>query len=585
MSYLCANRYASYQTLSIQADATRASGKVPLAVFFDATGTTSATTTNPFGDLLYIWNFGDSGAGTFSNGARSGISKNVAYGPVAAHVYETAGTYTPTLTVFDGLAAQTYTLPDIVVSAWANDANTIAVSTSGDFTGAPAGSTQVTSSDFDTPGGTSLATSLNAGKRVLFCGGETFTASATTTYTGASGAYLGAYGTGSPIVNWTGAVSGTGFIRIGGTGTDLRIVGIEFDGTGTSGMIFMTAQNTAWSNILIMNNHVHDLAQYMNNIDWASSGGFGLFVSGNRFDSPDPTMTTDMVLPGDGSKVSILGNYFDNNNLGQQVVRSNSNTKVVISANTLQGAFGTSGNQKSTIDVRGNAVVTNVYAVVSDNRIYVKNGFSGVYTQEGGGTSLGGYYTNIERNYISDVTSAVGGSNGIVTNSKQTRVRNNVIDASNKAILNGITLRDDNSSGSIPSTDVHVNDNTLYTAQASGSFTGINVSNSGTVQGTGNTVQNNLIYSPSITATAVSDAGNIATKSNNTGNVGAVGTNPNFTSATPAAVADFVLTAGSYALQAGLYSIPVFDDAQSARRSYGNVQPEIDIGALQTTVN
>jgi hypothetical protein len=77
----------------------------PLAVFFDATGTTSTGTTRPFHELGYQWNFGDA----LATWDTTGSSKNLATGGVAAHVFEQPGTYTVTLTVTDGVNSQTTT--------------------------------------------------------------------------------------------------------------------------------------------------------------------------------------------------------------------------------------------------------------------------------------------------------------------------------------------------------------------------------------------------------------------------------------------------------------------------------------------
>lgn len=88
--------------------ASRLSGVAPLAVFFDATATTATATTRPFHDIEYKWNFGDPAGSpvngtTWTNGSRAGASsRNAATGPVAAHVFETPGTYTVALTAFDG---------------------------------------------------------------------------------------------------------------------------------------------------------------------------------------------------------------------------------------------------------------------------------------------------------------------------------------------------------------------------------------------------------------------------------------------------------------------------------------------------
>jgi len=63
----------------------RTSGVAPLAVFFDASGTTDiGVTTRPFHDLEYTWSFGDPGSGTWASGAQPGVSsRNSATGPVA----------------------------------------------------------------------------------------------------------------------------------------------------------------------------------------------------------------------------------------------------------------------------------------------------------------------------------------------------------------------------------------------------------------------------------------------------------------------------------------------------------------------
>jgi len=173
----------------------RTSGVAPLAVFFDATGTTDAVTTRPFHDLFYMWNFGDSDAGTWSAGSNTSFSKNFATNAVAAHVYDTPGTYTWTMLVWDGTNVDTETGtitvsdPDTVYAG----TNTICVSTSGNFTGAPAGCVQVTDSDFDV----NLDTYIGTTKRVLFRRGETFVSSASVSIADNGPWTIGAFGSGS----------------------------------------------------------------------------------------------------------------------------------------------------------------------------------------------------------------------------------------------------------------------------------------------------------------------------------------------------------------------------------------------------
>jgi PKD repeat protein len=125
--------------------ASRVQGVAPLAVFFDAInvpGVAQPPVVNSrreYADYNYTWNFNDPASGTW---ATSGRSKNEADGYVAAHVFETPGTYTVTLSVKNGISVDethqvTITVedPDTVYAGGA----TICVSSTSVFTGCPAG--------------------------------------------------------------------------------------------------------------------------------------------------------------------------------------------------------------------------------------------------------------------------------------------------------------------------------------------------------------------------------------------------------------------------------------------------------------
>ncbi len=179
--------------------ASRFTGVAPLSVFFDATATTGAVT-QPFHELNYSWNFGDpAGGATWSYGTGSNNSKNAASGPVAAHIFETPGTYTVTLTVTDGvntvsnacmqIAVQN---PDIVFSG----TNTICLNrTPGALAGCPAGALEVTDAagDFDA----TIPANLATGKRLLVRRGETWFTSSQTVLNKNGPWILGAYGAGA----------------------------------------------------------------------------------------------------------------------------------------------------------------------------------------------------------------------------------------------------------------------------------------------------------------------------------------------------------------------------------------------------
>ncbi len=76
----------------------RTEGTAPLAVFGDATGTSSSLTDEEFHELYYEWDFGNPEA-SFVN--RPDVNPNNPKGAVVAHVYENPGVYTVTLTITD----------------------------------------------------------------------------------------------------------------------------------------------------------------------------------------------------------------------------------------------------------------------------------------------------------------------------------------------------------------------------------------------------------------------------------------------------------------------------------------------------
>jgi hypothetical protein len=160
--FLAASAWA--QAIKPDLQASRLSGPAPLAVLFDASGTTDPGTEFPFHQLRYDFQFGDAKAGKW---AVSGLDKNEqSGGPLAAHVFDTPGVYTVKLVVRrpNGTPAQTSLQVEVLDPARVfAGRDTICVSTSGDFTGAPAGAAQVRE----------LPESLT-GKRVLLRRGESF---------------------------------------------------------------------------------------------------------------------------------------------------------------------------------------------------------------------------------------------------------------------------------------------------------------------------------------------------------------------------------------------------------------------------
>lgn len=129
--------------------ASRTTGVAPLGVNFTAGVPASVPGSRPFHDLDYVWDFGDPSGNVW---AVSRKSKDTAQGPVAAHVFETPGTYTVTLTTSDQggpISVETVQItiqnPDLVYSG----TNTICIcdTTSNDFAGCPNGAQQISTDD------------------------------------------------------------------------------------------------------------------------------------------------------------------------------------------------------------------------------------------------------------------------------------------------------------------------------------------------------------------------------------------------------------------------------------------------------
>lgn len=383
----------------------RTSGVAPLSVFFDASSTTDAgVTARPFHDLEYTWNFGDPGSGTWAYGARPGVnSRNSASGPVASHVFETPGTYTVTLTAFDGThSANTSTTITVTDPATVfAGANTICFSTSGTFTGCPSGATHVTTSNF----ATAINTYHDTNRRLLFRRGETFTAAASGIISRTGPGIIGAFGAGTslPVARITTDIPAGGkypILQISSRETpgigDWRVMDFEFDGSSVlDQMVTGIGSWGGFDQLLVLRVNMHDI--------WRGVGaGLDLLNYWNNNGAPvahtifDQWAVVDSYItalpgcnsPGNyncdwriylaGRRSTIQGNFLDNQDTGgSHVVRSEFMGKGAISNNTLAraGDFQLAIKLHSTIWGRAGvsdptgAGVYSEQVVIADNRI------------------------------------------------------------------------------------------------------------------------------------------------------------------------------------------------------------------------
>jgi hypothetical protein len=259
----------------------RTTGTAPLAVFFDASGVTdddlNETTAFAYHQTQVTFNFGDGSAGVWGTGANTQASKNFAVGPVASHVYETAGSYTVAVNATDGTNNATPCSISITVTAadttFATTATTC-FSNASTFTGCPSGATQTASSnDFDAA---ITACLTGATKRCLFEKGGTWAASATSTISADGPWQIGSYGTGAePVI--TKSFNGA-FITINGTSgnNDMVVTGLDFRGGSTTAAVGVTVSSSA-EQVLVYKNIFNDV-QYalkmdLNSLDLLNQAG------------------------------------------------------------------------------------------------------------------------------------------------------------------------------------------------------------------------------------------------------------------------------------------------------------------------
>lgn len=209
----------------------------------------------------YEWNFGDAGAGNWATGRQnvdgSYPSKNETTGFVAAHVYESAGLYTVTLTVTDDVGGtHEYTQDVEVLSEPAGGWITYYVSSS---------DPNASDSNLGTDPAAPLATAgagfskLGPDVRVLFKRGDTWTITDKLSKSPSGPALIGAYGTGpEPSIECDPSMGTQYALYIGGTDVrvcDLSIVGTyPTDGTGNAALqLGSSVANMLVSRIAISN--------------------------------------------------------------------------------------------------------------------------------------------------------------------------------------------------------------------------------------------------------------------------------------------------------------------------------------------
>lgn len=592
--------------IAISITCNRVSGTAPLSVLCHAVGTTATGITKPFHDLEYRWDFGDSvggaagscgavvaGEGFWACGSRAGASsKNEATGPVAGHMFESAGARTITLQVTNGTNTANTTRsitvndPGTVYSG----TNTICVrqAATGDFAGCPAGASQVTDSSFQN----AVHTYAIDGRRLLFRRGDTWAAGTTTTTldeVGATGGTIGAFGTGAlPLINRT----GTGFTIVLSSGatptfSNWRIMDLELAGDGTAGsggVVFWCGANY----ITLLRMNIHDYADpvFTNAVPDSVCNsvvpGHGVWDSWSVVDSNLDDGGGSCMIMGLGTRFMINGNSITDS-LGHNVrlqyyeymaMSNNTITNGLLDAVTLRAV------PYAAPPVPAPANPISRYAVLSDNWLA-----DGPLSEVNGGIALTIRPVNaaddgriedviVERTWFrpqANITNAC-----IRISARNVTIRNNLCDLTGgvSALWGGFyAILSAGGAEPAPAGIVfHHNSVVTNTAGQTGFRAATFFSSVTNVGGTmPNDAKNNIAYGPSATSPlVVDDQCACADDSNNSASAT---TNPNFT-AFPWTVPASAEPTSGYAVDSGA-TVPVWSDF------FRNAIGTRDIGAVR----
>ena len=435
-----------FAAIDARIEASKTSGVAPLAVFFDATTTTSTATNKPFHDLNYSWDFGDPTAGNWQHGNVNRRQKNKASGPVAAHVFKTPGTYTVRLWT-KGLNGDTDTETVTITVQNPNSVfsgtNTVCFSTSGNYSGCPSGARRIRTSSFQT-----VANYIGSGRRILLRKGETWNSTDRTDILANGPGMISSFGSGSsrPRIHNTGQFS---TFRVGYRVRDWRIVGLEFTGQGGDDFSILDVYGEA-QDVLFMGNKSADSfgrAVMANNAlfrleNWELPQK--LFIVDN-----DLRLFSAHIMFIAAGKLAIQGNYLDDTetNGGEHVVRITHVEEAVVQHNYFAHPLINKGvltirNAQRELSCRYCGRDTRDI-VVSDNHFYGgADSTVALIGAQGSGYTGHGTDVIVERNYFSRSANKPGEVQMAlnVANVDGITIRNNVVLMQNWETYRGIDL-------------------------------------------------------------------------------------------------------------------------------------------------
>lgn len=564
--------------------ANRVTGIAPLSVIFDGISTISEVTTNPFHDLYYTWDFGDTAVAStnWTYGAKAGTqSLNTDTGPTAGHLYRTPGTYTVTLDVFNGIDTYSKTVtitvtdPDVAYAG----TETICIGQSSvplsSDPGVPAGATLVQAANWTGAGG--VISYITPGKRVLLRRGDSWTSAtggSMTRLVSTNPTRVGAFGTGAkPKITMTGANS-YAFFWSGSVLSQFEFFDIDFVGTNN---IVTRAINYPGNTSLTVVDCTSDLIASPLNL-----AGNDIFIQGNYF--KDMLSLTPSGIGGGNigiwiencERAAIIGNRVDNARAIEHVIRTQGAGRAAYSHNSLSGP----APGKHVLAIRGkqsgsdvNYDVETRYVYINDNLVEAGTGSADRLIQVGPQAPT--YRERIFDVIINGNKINSAGPTAIYSECQGTiNIRNNIfLDVADAYIAFNQAFS--NTNGVLPCSDSRFQNNSIYATGTK--VSGVQQSSSRSTWPTGMKITNNLIYAPNATRNG-SNSGTTptiyhyfapvlatdATLLTNSSDVQAKSTNP-WASPPTIATSDWTPNTGSYAINSGT-SIKVLSDFSETLR-------------------
>lgn len=555
---------------------TRTTGKASLAVGFDATGTVSGYTTNPSHDLFYAWSFGDVAGETWAYGATVGLDKNAAFGPIAGHVFKSAGSFNWQCIIIDGRGNTATSSGTVTVSAWA-EADTIYIA-NGTLPVSGVGGAGVGATYYNETTWSGVVSRWAANKRIMLKRGDTW--ACTSNGYIPDGCEINSYGTGTHATVTSSSANQCPFGNNTGA-NDTRVCNIQHTGPRSniadSGTLHVTV--TSPTNLLALN-------VISNGTTWGFLNGSGIpvnnvFIQDCNFLNHDsnnvsPIGTNICVFLTKGYGVFILGSSFDK--AYSHTVRISGAKRLVIDSSNIAGPAQdlSVGSHALTIREIGNdsGVWSGEYTedVVVSNCFIASERVQWTFHIHHTGPVWAGRFRRIlvERNFID------ADKLGFITEAGETLTfRSNIIKSNsweNAVILyNGNTATPDASPDPV---GIQFYNNTIYSLK-SGVFNAFKLG--GSVTSISDTViKNNLIYAPNATSPALIE--NVGTvtgtlESNNSSGAQMASTRP-WATATPTTPTHYTPT--GYALGAGVWEY-------RSQRDFFNtpITSPVDIGAIQ----